>query len=129
MSLLYQPPYREISLVRNNDRDYFLSWEDSTKPIIPNFSGGGLPQRALYDFTDGTQFLFTATDDLVDIQKAGTWDDVTKEVKLSFVPGDTVNVTRNRRVYYEMDAVLPNGKRYTVLTGYLVIFATKNLNA
>ena len=138
MSMVWQPPYREISLIRNSDRDYLFSFENMNGPVIPNFSGDyAQPMRPLFDFPDGTVFKFRAKDDLIDIQRTGTWDDTTKEIKFSFKSIDTLNVRRNRRVYYEMDAIFPLPEdapvdaippRYTILVGYLVIFATQNFN-
>ncbi len=143
MSLLHDVPYREISLVRNNDRRYRFSFEDMNTPVAAIFSnmpdGGtqGLSQRQLYDFPDVTTFNFRAKDDVVDIQKTGTWDDIKKQVIIDFAAADTANIERDRNVYFELDAVFPvpadapvgtEPKRYTILAGYLIIFATKRLN-
>lgn len=139
--MLYDVPYREISLIRNNDRDYYFSFEDLNSPVAPIFNqtpdGGvsGLSQRKLYDFPVDTQFLFSAKDDLVNINKTGIYDSTTKEVKISFTAADTSTITQDRRVYFEMDAVFPSpdagvtpGPRYTILAGYVIIFATRKLN-
>lgn len=135
-TLLWDVPYRDLSLVRNNDRDYLFTFEDMNTPVVPIFSnidddvGGtqGISQRKLVDFPDGTQFKFRALDDDVDIAKDGVYNDTTKEVKFSFTPADTADVDRDRRTYYEIDAIYPGGKRYTILSGYLNIFATRRLN-
>lgn len=139
--MLYDVPYREISLIRNNSRDYYFSFEDMNSPVAPIFnqtpSGGvtGISERKLYDFPVGTQFLFRAKDDLVDIQKSGTYVAESKEIKVSFIPSDTSQISRDRRVYFELEAIFPStdngitpGPRYTILAGYLVIFATRKLN-
>lgn len=135
--MIWQAPYREIGLIRNNNRNYWFSFEDVSTPVIPAINPG-VSNHSLYDFPDGTIFKFRAKDDLFDIQKTGTWNDLTKEIRISFVPLDTVNITKDRRIYFEMDAIFPlplnapvgtPNDRYTILVGHVVIFATKNLNA
>jgi hypothetical protein len=134
--MLWDVPFREISLVSNNNRKYHFSFEDMNTPVAPIFTndpdqdGGttGLAQRTLYDFPNGTQFYFRAKDDEVDIQKVGTYNDTNKEITFSFVPTDTDDIDKDRRVPFEIEAFFPNDERYTLLAGYLSIFATRRLN-
>jgi hypothetical protein len=127
--MLWQPPTREISLTRANNRDYIFTFEDMNSPTIPNFSNPpDTRQHSLYVFPSETVFKFRAKDDIYDIAKTGIYDVVKKEVKFSFTAADTVNIRKDRRIPFEMDAIFPDGSRYTILVGHLVVYATQNLN-
>jgi len=129
MSVMWTPPYREISLTRANNRDYFFSFEDMNGPVAPIFGNNpNASQRPLYEFPQGTAFKLRAKDEYSDIRKEGAYDPSRREIKFSFLAEDTLSINKDRDVYYEMDAFFPDGSRYTILTGVVSVMATRNLN-
>jgi hypothetical protein len=142
-------PFREITLIANNDKDVYFSFADLNQPV----------PRGRYLFPPGTSFRLRTDDDDIDIEKDGDLAD-DRWVRFVFVPADTAMVTRDTRVYYEIDAFIPKSSqavqsgsaggnkqytlqikvssasnyslsstsRHTVLRGYILISAHKNLN-
>lgn len=129
MTLMWTPPRRNLALTRANDRDLIFTFENMNGPTVPLFSNmPGTPQHPLYQFPQGTTFKFRAKDEYSDIVKDGDYNFERKEVKVSFFAEDTTDIKRDRNIYYEMDAFYPDGQRYTILVGEVVITATRNLN-
>lgn len=127
MSLLWSPPNRDIALTRSNSRNYFFSFENMNGPAVPNL-GRVVAQRPLFDFPVGTTFKFRAKDEYTDIIKVGTLIPERKEIMIPFKAEDTASIVRDKNIYYEMDAFFPDGNRYTILRGNVVVTATRNLN-
>lgn len=112
-------PYREIPLIANNDRRVTLTFVDMNDPV---------PRRT-HIFPDGTTFSLAAEGKFVSLTKTGAYDPLTGEAVFTFVPADTSYVIDDERAYYEVDAFYPDGKRYTVLKGELLVSAPRGLNA
>lgn len=108
-------PFREIPLVAGDYRDVYLTFVDMNEP----------PPRSRYAFPEGTVFRMVSEDDLMPLSKEGTYDPVERHVRFSFAPGDYGSVISDRRVYYEVRAEYPDGRRYTVLRGDLLVSVPK----
>ncbi len=131
-------PWVDLECYRSNDEIFAFQFEDMTLTV----------PRALYSFPEGSTFFFRARDSgrypgrpdttggfevrksslLTPEGLSGGMYYADQTVWLDIGAEDTRSVTRNTRLNFEMDAVIPGRGRQTLCRGALHVHHLEGLN-